>query len=589
MSGSFYLIAFALVLVSIFPGTVSGEFESNICVFINAKNTHDYEPDVLPYFLSRFYDVGYPRHKLFVHITEPETGDNAPQIIRLLNKWREAVDDEYGSLEVLKSSTPSKDEDCYLNWHVSVGFLIANVTGLAAAVESCSSLPEVTKAHSSSCWLAKKGETPRDCSDFTVPSAKKCPAFGFNSVPGELNYDLVSLLDCMDDDLLYDRLIFTGADVNEERLSRKKADFTSYIISLERRPKNRRKVSKALDLLGLPYEIVDAVDGNMLPSDNILQGMKVMKNYTCPATSRNQLKKGEVGCLLSHRNVWKKIAESTEPFGIVFEDDVKLSTVRKLDLTLREIFKEANNRNLRGTLFVSKHALVRSNDCLISNLFQSTIGCAGGWDLIYLGRKYMTGTPDPEPAFDGAQYIHTVPYSHWTLGYALTPAGAKKLLRPEFLDNLVPVDEYIPIMYDQHPNDDWKARFPGRNLKAYCVEPVVVEPSYYPGDEHYVSDTEESPVLGESATEEEEEPDYSGSSVPIKLGNVGSENLWDQLGFFKQDRLHSSYGAREPSDGTFKRKNNNCTKIYSKCSQNGDDISDNRLFAYGAHRVSDEL
>lgn len=42
-------------------------------------------------------------------------------------------------------------------------------------------------------------------------------------------------------------------------------------------------------------------------------------------------------------------------------------------------------------------------------------------------------------------------YSWWTLGYVITLEGAKKLLAPNPLQRFVPVDEYIPIMFDQHP------------------------------------------------------------------------------------------------------------------------------------------
>lgn len=42
-------------------------------------------------------------------------------------------------------------------------------------------------------------------------------------------------------------------------------------------------------------------------------------------------------------------------------------------------------------------------------------------------------------------------YTHWTVAYALSLNGAKKLMSQEPLKKIVPVDEYLPIMYDKHP------------------------------------------------------------------------------------------------------------------------------------------
>ena len=37
---------------------------------------------------------------------------------------------------------------------------------------------------------------------------------------------------------------------------------------------------------------------------------------------------------------------------------------------------------------------------------------------------------------------------------------------------MVPVDEYLPIMYDRHPNSTWKLFFNNRNLKEYSCFPA---------------------------------------------------------------------------------------------------------------------
>lgn len=67
---------------------------------------------------------------------------------------------------------------------------------------------------------------------------------------------------------------------------------------------------------------------------------------------------------------------------------------------------------------------------------------------------------------DGAQQLSTVEYSYWTLSYILTKRGAEKLLAGDPFSQLVPVDEYLPIMFDRHPESRWKEAFTNRNLKV---------------------------------------------------------------------------------------------------------------------------
>ena len=41
----------------------------------------------------------------------------------------------------------------------------------------------------------------------------------------------------------------------------------------------------------------------------------------------------------------------------------------------------------------------------------------------------------------------SVDYTYWTLAYILTKSGAEKLLAGNPLGKMVPVDEYLPIMF----------------------------------------------------------------------------------------------------------------------------------------------
>ena len=99
-----------------------------------------------------------------------------------------------------------------------------------------------------------------------------------------------------------------------------------------------------------------------------------------------------------------------------------------------------------------------------------------------------------------AEYLIEPSYSHWTVGYVLSLRGAKMLVDEKPLQKLLPVDEYLPIMYDHHPNEIWKSHFPNRKLKAYAFQPAILTPTHYFGEPNYISDTENTTILGQQTS-----------------------------------------------------------------------------------------
>ena len=67
----------------------------------------------------------------------------------------------------------------------------------------------------------------------------------------------------------------------------------------------------------------------------------------------------------------------------------------------------------------------------------------------YAGRKRLH--PDDEREVEDMPFLAHPEYSYWTLGYLLSRTGAEKLLASEPLGKILPVDEYLPIMYNKHP------------------------------------------------------------------------------------------------------------------------------------------
>ncbi|MEI8278499.1 MAG: glycosyltransferase family 25 protein [Bacteroidota bacterium] len=92
-----------------------------------------------------------------------------------------------------------------------------------------------------------------------------------------------------------------------------------FVINLKRSVERRVKIEKQLKSLGMDYEIFEGVDGYKLTEDDLNKYMDHEHKYF------RELKKGEIGCFLSHYSVLKKIVDLELPSAIVMEDDIILS------------------------------------------------------------------------------------------------------------------------------------------------------------------------------------------------------------------------------------------------------------------------
>ncbi|XP_043461056.1 glycosyltransferase 25 family member [Leptopilina heterotoma] len=232
------------------------------------------------------------------------------------------------------------------------------------------------------------------------------------------------------------------------------------MINLLRRPERRRRMQNCFKELGIDAEIMDAVDGKTLNRTTLdSMGIRLMSNYADPYHKRS-MTMGEIGCFLSHYYIWKKVIENNYESVMVLEDDVRFEPYfrNKVNFVLKEIQRLKTD-----------------------------------WDLVYLGRKRMQ--EQEEPFVEGSQFLVHAGYSYWTLGYILSAQGARKLLAAKPLENMVPVDEYLPILFDKHPRDIWKEQYPERNLVALSASPLLIYPTHYTGENGYISDTEDSNIV----------------------------------------------------------------------------------------------
>ncbi|XP_004071417.1 procollagen galactosyltransferase 1 [Oryzias latipes] len=233
-----------------------------------------------------------------------------------------------------------------------------------------------------------------------------------------------------------------------------------FMINLQRRTDRKERMLRALYEQEIACKIIAAVDGKAMNVSEIhVMGIHMLPGYSDPYHGR-PLTKGELGCFLSHYNIWKEIVERRLQTSLVIEDDLRFEVFfkRRLINLMTEIREEGLD-----------------------------------WDLIYIGRKRMQ-VDHPEKAVPNIHNLVEADYSYWTLGYMMSLQGAKKLLKAEPLKRILPVDEFLPIMYNKHPVTDYMDQFEKRDLKAFSAEPLLVYPTHYTGDPGYISDTETSTV-----------------------------------------------------------------------------------------------
>ncbi|KAL0101480.1 hypothetical protein PUN28_018958 [Cardiocondyla obscurior] len=237
-----------------------------------------------------------------------------------------------------------------------------------------------------------------------------------------------------------------------------------YLINLKRRPERRNRMLSLFQELGIQAEIIDAVDGRTLNESFLKKlGVTPMSEYSDPYHKR-PMTMGEIGCFLSHYNVWQTVLKNNYKSIMVLEDDVRF-----------EPFFRQKIINVLAEL--------------------SDLGIK--WDLVYLGRKRLAKS---ESFVERSKLLVRAEYSYWTLGYVLSKSGAKKLIEAMPLKKLIPVDEFLPILSNTHPEKQWAAQFPVRDLIILSANPLLIYPTHYTGEDGHISDTEDSKLVHDTST-----------------------------------------------------------------------------------------
>ncbi|MGH3798643.1 MAG: glycosyltransferase family 25 protein [Pseudonocardiaceae bacterium] len=237
------------------------------------------------------------------------------------------------------------------------------------------------------------------------------------------------------------------------------SDIRSYVINLPRRPDRRAWMVRSLppDLtVTFTSNWIGPFDGHELSRTDLeVAGYKLFpwQIESDNAWWSRPLKYGEIGCTLAHLACWCHAAQTgSESFILVLEDDAILGHTFLDDL-------------LDGLERLTSHS---------------------PFDLLYLGRYLLDPDRPAPPGFVSPGY------SHCTFGYLLARPALDVLLATRLEHAIVPVDEFLPSLYIDHPRADLRARFP-RQLTAFAFDPSLVR--QHPKEEAG-SDTEDSDFVG---------------------------------------------------------------------------------------------
>lgn len=158
---------------------------------------------------------------------------------------------------------------------------------------------------------------------------------------------------------------------------------------------------------------------------------------------RTVIRKGELSCSLGHLLIWKQVVENGDEYAVVLEDDININDAED---------------------FARK----------VNGIAEKKVDA----DLIYLSRKKMSGEQEENVDDD----LCVAKYSFWTNAYMITLQGAKKLLSSGFNENIITVDEFLPLMYDDAvhhnflENDIVEDVYSRQGFKAYAFKENVVSP-----------------------------------------------------------------------------------------------------------------
>mmetsp|Transcript_38179 Transcript_38179/g.109587 ORF Transcript_38179/g.109587 Transcript_38179/m.109587 type:complete len:441 (-) Transcript_38179:40-1362(-) len=260
-----------------------------------------------------------------------------------------------------------------------------------------------------------------------------------------------------------------------------------FVISLMRRPTKLRRVLHKLHEIGLTATIVDAIDGDGFTSQEEVAslGAKTLPGYVGHKNTLPCLTTGQLGCFMSHFQIWQHMVDNNIESALILEDDFDLQ--EDFQRRLGDMLEEARGED---------------------------------WNLMYLGRSPTE--PDKRMV---SRHLREPGYTLWTVAYIFRLDAARALVEAQVQGRLAPLDHYFSIGMGKglagHWNEnamEWAQHIP-QVLRGLAITPPLVMP--YAGS-MFLSDT----AMFRNGTKFLDDLPWSGDSNMPLGGNGAYEQKW---------------------------------------------------------------
>lgn len=131
----------------------------------------------------------------------------------------------------------------------------------------------------------------------------------------------------------------------------------AFIVNLECDSEKRAHIESECRKQEIDFELIKAVDGRLLTDAEL--AVKVFRH------DLNYLTKGEIGCALSHQDIYEKIISQNLDYALILEDDALLSDELKSFMPdfMRKIDKSSNKVYLlqkANTVFLNRELKINA-------------------------------------------------------------------------------------------------------------------------------------------------------------------------------------------------------------------------------------
>jgi GR25 family glycosyltransferase involved in LPS biosynthesis len=248
-----------------------------------------------------------------------------------------------------------------------------------------------------------------------------------------------------------------------------------FVINLDRCVEKKKRMKKRLH--NINHTFINAIDGKKL-NDRKLKKMNgnVLKEWRDPHSGRN-ITWGEIGCTLSHYNIYKRCVDNNIENAVILEDDVDIPN--GFSKLINKYIDELN------------HDI---ND----------------WEFCYLSRKAMNSEKENLNQFKN---FVKADYSYWTCSYIINLKGMQKMIKSNYNQNIIPADEILPILGHVSP------------LKEYYKHYNIQEPLNMYSLKHMICNPEEEAFKKSDTENSKEIETYTDNLLILATGTDMNDGL----------------------------------------------------------------